>query len=44
MIDLDTSLVPQCGHTGIPSVLPFVIGFGLANARLDIKIKESANS
>ena len=44
MIGFASSIVPQCGHNGIATVLPFAIGSLLANAGVEFKVEELVNS
>ena len=38
MIGFASSLVPQCGHSGISTVMPLAIGSILATTGIDIKV------
>ena len=44
MIGCASSIVPQCGHYGIATVLPFAIGSLLANAGVEFKVEDIVNS
>ena len=44
MIGYASSLVPQCGHSGVAATLPFMIGSLFANAGLKFDVNEIVNS
>ena len=44
MLGFASSLVPQCGHAGIATILPLAIGSVLTNAGIDINSGELVDS
>ena len=44
MIGCASSLVPQCGHSGVTTVLQFTIASLFVNAGLEFDVKKIVNS